>query len=147
MYFKKGDEKHGNQISDSCKIGNQKVGIFWLIKNKRANELVIDATTIAEGEKYGNAIQYGGHYEYWEKMTPKTQAESLFKTSAYDAYPRGRVVYFPDKKRFTLYRDKCISHANLRKVIKKFHLEGCDVIFEEDKHYCCAGCNPYYVDI
>ena len=57
MYFKKGDEKHGNQISDSCKIGNQKVGIFWLIKNKRANELVIDATTIAEGEKYGNAIQ------------------------------------------------------------------------------------------
>jgi hypothetical protein len=85
---------------------NPKVGIFFFIDN----EILMDAVHIEKGEAYGDAIQHGGHYEFWESLKPNILAERKFKARAYDAYPRGRVVYFPKKEKYIIYADRCIKN-------------------------------------
>jgi len=120
-----------------------KVGIFFFIDG----EILLDAVPVENGEPYGNAIQHGGHYEFWETLVPKTLTERKFKARAYDAYPRGRVVYFPEKNKYCIYHDRCLKlNTDVTTVIEKFGLEGADIELEKDEHYKCAGCNPYFMD-
>lgn len=103
------------------------------------------AVPFERGESYGNAVQYGGHYEFWENLRPKTSLERKFKSRAYDAYPRGRVVYFTDQHKFIIYHDDCLRlDKELKIVIEKFDLEAAD--FDKDEHYKCAKCNPHFMD-
>lgn len=121
----------------------KKVGIFFFIDS----EILMDAVAIEEGEAYGDALQHGGHYEYWEKLNPQTLAERKFKTRAYDAYPRGRVVYFPKKVKFHIYYDPCLGKGSRLDAIRTlFGLTGQDVEFAQDEHYQCANCNPHFLD-
>ena len=126
---------------------NQKVGIFWIIETERGEDIIHDAVLVSQGEKYGAAIQYSGHYEYWENLKPKSPSEVLFKSRPYDAYPRGRIVFFPAKKRFTIYADRCISAEELSQIMDKFKIDDFDFTVKEDEHYCCTECNPHFVDI
>ncbi|MDI6728513.1 MAG: hypothetical protein QMD44_06250 [Thermodesulfovibrionales bacterium] len=121
----------------------KKVGIFFFVEN----EILMDAVPVANGEPYGDAIQYSSHYEFWESLVPRTITEREFKARAYDAHPRGRVVYFPKKKKFCIYHDACLkSNAELSKVVENFGLKDMDAEFANDEHYKCAGCNPYFLD-
>jgi len=120
-----------------------KVGIYFFVDGA----IIMDAAPIEKGEPYGDAIQYGGHYEFWESLTPKTLAERKFKARAYDAYPRGRVVYFPKRKKYRIYHDPCLKlNAELIIVTKKFELEGADIEFGKDEHYKCACCNSHFLE-
>lgn len=119
-----------------------KVGIFFFIDDS----ILTDAVPIEKGEQYGNAVQHGGHYEFWESLMPKTLKERQFKARAYDAYPRGRVVYFPNEKKYCIYADTCLEMKNI--VLVKEHFELIDEYIElqTDEHYQCARCNPYFLD-
>ena len=121
---------------------NPKVGIFYFIDN----ELLVDDITLDEAEPYGEVLQHGGHYELWEALMPKTRAENKFKVRAYDAYPRGRVVYFYATKKFCIYADRCLTKNEILIVKARFRLESFDAATERDEHYKCARCNPYYMD-
>lgn len=57
-----------------------KVGIFFVIEG----HLLADAAPLAHGEIYGNAINFSGHFEYWEALNPISAVEQLFKSHAYD---------------------------------------------------------------
>jgi hypothetical protein len=120
-----------------------KVGIFFFVNSA----ILLDQVPVERGEPYGNAVQYGGHYEFWERLRPKNPIERKFKTRAYDAFPRGRVVYFPDKDKYVIYYDMCLGlNMELKSVIEKFELEGLDIAVAKDEHYKCAKCNPYFLD-
>lgn len=120
-----------------------KVGIFFFIGDK----VLIDAVPVEQAEPYGDAVQYGGHYEFWERLVPKGIAERSFKSRAYDAYPRGRVVYFPKEKKFCLYHDACLRpEREIREVIEGFELVGVKMELLRDAHYKCESCNPNYLD-
>jgi hypothetical protein len=119
-----------------------KVGIFFFVEGT----ILIDAVLVEEGESYGDAIQHGGHHEFWERLTPRTLPETRFKSRAYDAYPRGRVVYFPDKNKYVIYHDACLRHKELKIVAEKFGLEDSDMKLDRDEHYKCARCNPHFMD-
>ena len=67
-----------------------KVGIFFVVQSN----ILINATNLELGEPYGDAINFSGNFEYWEAINPKNSIEQLFKSHAYDHFPRGRVVYF-----------------------------------------------------
>lgn len=121
---------------------NPKVGIFFYVDG----EIIIDAVPFESGEPYGEAVQHGGHYDYWDALIPKTLVERKFKARAYDAYPRGRVVYYPKRKIFRLYSDRCLKADDLNAVKEKFGLETVKVEFETDEHYQCAKCNPNFLD-
>ena len=94
------------------------VGIFFVV----GDSILVDKTPVEQGEPYADAVQYGGHYAFWETLDPATPAERKFKERDYDAYPRGRVVYMKKKKTFVLYADKCIRPTVLKTIARKFGL-------------------------
>lgn len=127
----------------------QQIGIFWFIKANGQFYIIIDSVPYDQGEAYGEVIQYGGHYEYWENLIPKNQSEILLKTNPYDYYPRGRVVLFKKRKTMRIYTDGCLTAEDLKMVSKAFALRGSTfkIEFALDEHYKCARCNPHYIDI
>jgi hypothetical protein len=123
---------------------NQQVGIYWFIDN----EVIKDAVPYKEGEPYGEAIQHGSHYEFWQTIKPATEIEKKLKSRAYDAYPRGRIVFFPSREVFCIYMDRCLENVSkLIKVLKSFEIENVHFEIEIDEHYRCAVCNPYFIDL
>jgi len=143
---------HGNYKEDesgelvfipSGEMPNQQVGIYWFIDN----EVIKDAVPYKEGEPYDEAIQHGSHYEFWEALQPTTEIERKLKSRAYDAYPRGRVVFFPARKVFCIYLDRCLDSDDSVRVDEAFEIEDFDIEHGDDEHYRCAGCNPFFVDI
>jgi hypothetical protein len=73
------------------------VGIFWRVNGV----LVLDRSTLDEGEPYGDCITHGaGHYERWREWQAMGIARlgaigypNLILSSEYDQWPRGRIVY------------------------------------------------------
>jgi len=115
-----------------------KVGIFFFINSK----ILVDAVSVENGEPYGDAIQYGEHYNFWDLLIPRNDVERAFKGRAYDAYPRGRVIFFSNTRQFCVYVDRCLKKKQLGAIFLEFGLETADVKF--DAHYKCARCNPHF---
>ena len=123
-------------------MSGPKVGIFFKIDDL----WLIDAVAVEEGEPYGDAIQHGAHYAYWESLVPRCPAEYRFKHHDYDYYPRGRVVHFPQRQTYRIYRDSCLTEEDLNLLVELFSLSGMRWEVVDDSHYQCARCNQYYVD-
>jgi len=122
------------------------VGIFWFIEMGKDDDFVYDAVPISQGEKYDDAIAYGEHYSFWKKHLPKTCTEVIFKDNAYDAYPRGRIVFLPNENKFVIYIDKCICTDDLVKIIEKFQIDNVDIAIEEDEQYRCTQCKSLFIN-
>ena len=118
-----------------------KVGNFFVVNG----ELVFNAVPLEQGELYGDTVGFSGHYDYCEALAPKNPTEHLFKSHAYDYFPRGRVFYFKKSSSFKLYADRCMRKADIEKVAAAFQLPACWLA--RDEHYQCAGCNSEYIDI
>lgn len=119
-----------------------KVGMFWYV-----GETVIgEAVPLSEAEPYGDALQHGGHYDYWLHLKPLTNAERRLKSHAYDYYPRGRVVYFQSRQHFRLYVDGCLRALDREAIADFFGLAGTQLEIERDTHYQCAKCNLGYLE-
>jgi len=139
----KEDESGELVFIPSGEIPNQQVGIFWLIDN----EVIKDAVPYKEGKPHGEMIQHGNHYEFWQALQPTTEGARKLKSRAYDTYPRGWIVFSPVKKVFRLYRDCCLDSDDEVIVLESFEIEDCDIEFGDDEQYCCAGCNPLFIDL
>ena len=118
-----------------------KVGIFFKVES----QFLTDAVTVAEGETYGEAVQYGGHYDFHELLVPMTPLERRFKSRDYDFYPRGRVVFFPATDLFRLYIDPCLTQDDIKRLKEWFKLTTSQCETATDEHYHCASCNKNYV--
>ena len=121
-------------------MNQSKVGIFFVVQGY----LLIEATPLAHGEPYGDAVNFSGHFDYWQVFNPKNAVEHLFKNHAYDYFPRGRVVYFNQNKSFKLYVDRCITKDEIKNIAIAFQLPTYQLA--RDEHYQCASCNPDYLD-
>lgn len=107
----------------------------------------MDAVPEREAEPYGDALQHGGHYDLWESLVPKTATEKKLKARAYDAYPRGRVVFFPAEEMFRVYMDKCLTAGDLTVIRERFGLiNSIKVEIKGDEHYKCAGCSRNFME-
>lgn len=118
-----------------------KVGIFFVV----GGNLIFDAVLLEQGELYGDTVGFSGHYDYWQALIPQNPTGQIFKSHAYDYFPRGRVVYFKKSGSFKLYADRCIRNADIEKVAVTFQLPAYRLA--RDEHYQCANCNPEYIDI
>jgi len=119
-----------------------KVGMFWCVEGTVVGEAVL----LSEAEPYGDALQHGGHYDFWDELKPITEMERRFKSHAYDYYPRGRVVYFQSRQQFRLYVDKCLNDDNRVSIADYFGLDLTQLEIETDAHYQCARCNRGYLE-
>lgn len=117
------------------------VGIFF----KVGEELLVDAVPFEKGEPHGKAIQHGDHYEYWKTLVPSSRAERIFKSKAYDSFPRGRVIFNTAKNKYFLNVDKCLQNKNdITFISMALKVSSPDVQADED--YKCAKCNPDLMD-
>ncbi len=120
---------------------NPMVGIYFVVKG----QVLHDSVVLEQAEPYGEALQHSGHNDYHEALQPQSPIERLFKSMPYDYFPRGRVVYFPNRKVFRIYFDGCLSEDELLKVINVFALKHQNMERERDAHYQCAKCNRHYL--
>ena len=117
------------------------VGIFFVVER----QFLIDAVPLEQASLYGDNQVHGGHYKFWEQFTPKTPPEQQFKARAYDAYPRGRIVYMTNKRQFFCYVDACLRKKKvLKQIAQTFGLN--EMLLAHDEHYQCATCNPLFLD-
>lgn len=119
-----------------------KVGIFFVVNG----EYLIDAVPLNQANVYGRYLEYGGHYDYWLNLQPTTTIEYLFKTRAYDAVARGRVVFLLSHKRFVLYADYCIKRPQILTISEAFLIPKAQILLRRDEHYQCANCCSNYLD-
>lgn len=116
------------------------IGIFLVVEN----EILLDAVADSEGPSFGALRQHGEHYAFWEQCIRKRTAESLFKSHAYDFYPRGRIVFDPSRNTHILYVDRCIPTAIRALIVERFALTR--HVVRGDHHYRCAGCQRLSLD-
>jgi hypothetical protein len=116
------------------------VGIFWRV----ADVLVIDRSTLAEAETYGDCITHArGHYECWQEWQALGGTRLVangypakIASTEYDEWPRGRVVYETPAKRFVLYADRHLQRPEIVEALKTiFGLTTADVVVKSDLHY------------
>jgi hypothetical protein len=130
------------QVAPTVAVGpiQPSLGIFWRV----AGVLVIDRSTLEEGEPYGDCLTHAaGHYERWENWQA-LGAEGLraigfpdrIASTEYDEWPRGRIVYETPAKRFVLYADRRLQEADTIDALKTaFGLLEADVVMMSDSHY------------
>ncbi|GAM10476.1 hypothetical protein OR1_02765 [Geobacter sp. OR-1] len=119
-----------------------KVGIYWFVDK----DIVGKAVALKDAEPYGDALQYGGHYEFWERLHAGNKPESKFKSHAYDYYPRGRLVYFPKRQMARLYVDRCLDDDIVNTILDFFEHDKVEIEIVNDEHYSCASCNRHYME-
>jgi hypothetical protein len=109
-----------------------------------AGVLVIDRSTLDEGEPYGDCLTHAaGHNERWESWQA-LDAEGLraigfpdrIASTEYDEWPRGRIVYETQAKRFVLYADRRLQEPGIIDALKRaFGLLQAEVVVMSDSHY------------
>ena len=117
------------------------IGIFFVVDSV----VIHDALPIEQGERYGDCVEHGAHYDYWLSLKPTTVAESAFKSHAYDYYPRGRAIFDVKHNQVRLYVDHCIDAAALVAIRKVFTLPN-NTRIGYDEHYQCHCCNKTFID-
>jgi hypothetical protein len=121
------------------------VGIVWDVRDGHGpRRLVIDGVSLVEAEPYGDFLTHPrGHYEVWEgwrQLGPaglvRRGLPAVIAWHEYEHFPRGRVVFNTQSRRFTLYADRKLQgRATLLEVLGVFELNPllCDV--HSDPHY------------
>ena len=95
-----------------------RIGIFFMVDSVA----IYDALPIEQGERYGDCVEYGAHYDYWLSLKPTTVAESAFKSHAYGYYPRGRAICDIKHNQVKLYVNRCERHLVYTTINIQFHL-------------------------
>ena len=129
-------ESAQGQRKRSARTTEPLVGIFWLVKQN----LLIDSTLLSAAEKYEDfRIHSGNHVSVWEKFQQNGTAPRELE---YEEAPRGRVMYNPKTRRFTLLADKCILKDKriVSKIMSEMNLPSKNTDKGTDSHYRCFTC-------
>lgn len=118
------------------------VGIFFLVNQT----IISDKVEIAMANSNEMFAEHGEHYNYWNTFKPTDKDEFLFKSHAYDYYPRGRVVFDRVRGFYYLYVDKCIPAELVSKISDHFELKQTALKLKLDQHYQCHLCNRLFID-
>jgi hypothetical protein len=118
------------------------VGIFWVVDTRPGTPRLLAAgCKLADAEPYGDCLTYGdGHYETWGRwrkdriLDPALRA--VIRSSEYEDWPRGRIVFLSAENRFTLYADRKLMAAEaIARICNHFCLPADRTSIEGDFHY------------
>lgn len=121
------------------------VGIFWGIPKPDGSwTILIDATSLAEAEPYGDFLTHPrGHYEVWSRWQKRRavplSGPSISEAIAhheYEDFPRGRIVYNIKTRQFILYADRRLQQEHaISSITGKFGLAPGTFVVRSDAHY------------
>ena len=123
---------------------NSCVGIFWAVPNEVSAAILLDhRCSLNDAEPYGGMLTCGhGHHEIWEQWRrstggPSTTPGSLVSVSEYEEWPRGRIVYDWESRRFIIYADAQILRrlALVATLHERFGLPRGRTEAKRDNHY------------
>lgn len=119
------------------------VGLFWAVRNPGGAEVLLsDACPLDEAERYGSCLGFApGHIEVWARWRVEGSADtampaSFFRAWEYEDWPRGRVVFDADERRFTVYADRSLlCRPSLTRIADRFRFGACPFRGRADAHY------------
>ena len=98
---------------------NQQVGVFWIVDD----QVVKDSVPFGGVVPREGIVRHGDHAMIKAGMTDDREVvEKLLKASA-DTYPKGSVVFLPDREIFRLYFDRRLDSEMEDKVVEAFDIE------------------------
>lgn len=137
------------ESKDFREADGPRVGIFWGIsKGGVDHTLVVDATSLAEAELYGEFLTHPrGHYEVWEswqRLGPdglkKRGLPAEIAWHEYEHFPRGRIVFHVPTNKFVIYSDRLLQNpATVGEIEASFGLEEIAYTVQSDEHYRTSG--------
>ena len=129
-------------MNESAQHETPHVGIFWVVQTTDGEARLLAAgCPIDQAESYGDCLTYGpGHYETWAQWrrdrTVDPALRALVRSSEYDDWPRGRIVFDRSRDLFILYADrKLITPATIARIAIQFHLPAERTEVQTDLHY------------
>jgi hypothetical protein len=129
-------------MTDSSPSAKPRLGIFWYVEHPRGNSHLISASCpLEQAEEYGDFLTFAaGHYELWEKLRTDLKAapalRAIVHLFAYEAWPRGRIVFNRPRDRFIIYADrKLLNPRFISQIQARFNLPPERVETATDEHY------------
>lgn len=120
------------------------VGLFWVVEESGSPSVVALAVPCRQAEVYGDMLTIDtGHLQHWTELA-KRGASALRAAglpaapvwSEYDEWPRGRVLYDCEARRFVIRADRRLHRpAFLSLVAASFGIEMTSTAVFPDEHY------------
>jgi hypothetical protein len=123
----------GNSIGIT---GSARTGHFWFVQKPGAPpRLVGHGVALADGERYGDYINYPGeHLRYWPDAKPYLPA--FFHDHGHKDWPRGRVLYNTKTQTFEVYLNEQLRTPTFEaEILAYFNLPEAITLFACDPHY------------
>jgi hypothetical protein len=118
------------------------VGIFWVVQMSDGEaKLLAAGCPLNQAEPYGDCLTYGpGHYETWAHWRRDRTIDPVFRaivrSSEYEDWPRGRIVFDRVRDFFIIYADrKLMTPAMTARIKTQFHLPADRTEIQSDWHY------------
>jgi hypothetical protein len=124
--------------------GQPCVGIYWGIAGGTGSLIIVDVTTLTDAEPYGKFLTHPrGHYEVWEARRRLGRSgliqrglPDVFTVNEYEDFPRGRVVYDGEPKKFIVYADRRLQDPDsIAEIVRAFQIGSEPYIVQSDAHY------------
>ena len=107
------------------------VGIFWCI-----DQLFISKLQLKEPDglslKIGKVDSDYSHFYMWDTFS------AAFPYADFATFPRGRVIYDLNCKKYIIYSDICIPDKEIKRFAKRNKLT--PFLISRDEHYQCDKC-------
>jgi hypothetical protein len=120
------------------------VGLFWAVEDVGRAVLLAHAVPTGQAEAYGDMLTTEtGHYDFWSASARRGVAglrEAGLPTapawSEYEEWPRGRVLYDCNARRFVVRADRQLHQpAFVRLIATRFGIAAADALIFPDDHY------------
>ena len=101
----------------------QQIGVFWIV----GDQVVKDSVPLGNVVPRDGMARHGDLAVIRPRLTDDNEVmEKLLKASV-DTYPRGTVVFLPEKKVFRLYFDRRLQPEMENKVVEAFDIGDFDI--------------------
>ena len=121
-----------------------RVGLFWVVEEGGRPSVIALAVPCRQAEVYGDMLTLDtGHLQYWTELAMRGASAlraagrpTVPVWSEYDEWPRGRVLYDCEARRFVIRADRRLHRpAFLSLVAASFEIEVADTTVFPDEHY------------
>jgi hypothetical protein len=117
------------------------VGPYWFVRDETGKNLLLaHRCALLKAEPYGRFLTCPhGHCELWDRWRAEcrdARLTAIARAFEYEEWPRGRVVFDSELRRFLVYADAQIFRRDLQeRILKRFGIPPHDALFLRDEHY------------
>lgn len=124
-------------------LNESRVGAFFIVNG----DILSNDVAVQDGDEYGNFVNYSSHWDLWRAAQ---KALPQLRKIDYATFPRGRVVYNKDTRKYIIYIDPKLNNViDLDIITSQYNLRsGSYIVDDKDEHYRSSDNPPedVYID-